>query len=298
MSLEIGQQQNQTTQPAQGQGVNSNAGSQPTNATLLGQNPTQSASMADWKSGFDSDTQALVGAKGWKGPQDMAKSYMGLEKLVGGKNIVQPKEGASEQEWNSYYEKLGRPSKSDDYKLERSKDFQFYDEKATSQYKQIAHKAGLTPKQAQIVHDEFYAYENKIYAEQKAAQQDRTQEVGQNMRKEWGAAYDQNIKMAEAAATELFKDNPELIEALHNTMGEGFYKMVYGYAKNTTDPRMVTGRDNANWAIAPDQALREIKRLQGDGEFNKKWLNNQHPEHEYAKNEMTRLNRLAYPDNK
>ena len=79
-------------------------------------------------------------------------------------------------------------------------------------------------------------------------------------------------------------------------LGEDFYNMLDDLSKVSIDPKIITGGSSNNWNLTPEEALREIKRLQGDAEFGKKWLDKNHPEHEYSKSEMTRLNRLAYPN--
>lgn len=300
MSLDNTQQPIATTQPTVNQGqVNSGiAPSQPTAPNLLSSNPNQVGGLGDWKASLDSDMQVVANSKGWKHPNEAIKSYAELEKTMGSrgtKQIFVPKEGAPESEWNAYYEKLGRPQKSDDYKFERSKDFTFYDETATAEFKQMAHKAGLTDKQAKMIHDQFYAYENKRYAEQNAKLENRTNEIETNMKKEWGAAYTDKIEKAKVVANKYFGKNPEVIDALHQVLGEEFYKMLDDLSKVSIDPKIITGGSSHNYNLTPEEALREIKRLQGDAEFGKKWLDKNHPEHEYSKSEMTRLNRLAYP---
>lgn len=295
MSLDTTQQPTQPNQPVQGQGSVAAAPTQSTNANLLTPGSNQSGNPSDWKVNLDSDMQAIAKNKGWNHPNEAIKSYAELEKKFGNvnqKQVVVPKEGASEAEWNSYYEKLGRPQKSDDYKFERSKDFQYYDETATSEFKQMAHKAGLTDKQAKMIHDQFYAYENKRYAEQNSKLENRTLEIETNLKKEWGAAYTPKIEAASIVAKKYFGGNPEVIDGLHQIMGEGLYKMLDDLAKVSIDPKITTGQESG-WARTPDQAKAEIKRLQSDPEFMKKWMTRNHPDHQAAHDEITRLHQLA-----
>ena len=295
MSLDNTQQPTQPAQINQAQAVPAAAPSQQTNTNLLSSNVSQSGGSADWKTALDSDMQAIAKNKGWNHPNEAIKSYAELEKKFGNvnqKQVIIPKDDAPEAEWNAYYQKLGRPQKSDDYKVERSKDFQFYDETATAEFKQIAHEAGLTPTQFKKIHDKFYAFENKRYAEQNAKLENRTLEIETNLKKEWGAAYTPKMEAASIVAKKYFGGNPDVIDALHQVMGEGFYKMLDDLAKVSIDPKITTGHESG-WAKTPDQARAEIKRLQSDPEFLKKWMNRSHPDHQAAHEEITRLHQLA-----
>jgi hypothetical protein len=73
-----------------------------------------------WLPKADADTSGYIQTKGWAGPEDVLTSYRNLEKMVGadraGRTVVLPA-GEDANEWGQVFDKLGRPSNADGYKL-------------------------------------------------------------------------------------------------------------------------------------------------------------------------------------
>ncbi len=240
-------------------------------------------STAEWLKSLDSDAQLLIKNKGWKSPNDLAKGYMNIEKVASSKNIVQPKDDASEAEWNAYFEKLGRPKKSDEYKFSKPENAEYYDEGLATQFRNVAHKLGLTSKQAAALHDELAVYMNNTVAEQIKVTEANTAEIEANLRQKWGAGYTDKIKQAKVVADKLFGDDQELVHALHNRMGVGFYEMLVNYANGNSDPKIKMGSSSSNgYNLTPAEAKASISKLMGDPIFVKKWIDKMHPEHDQA----------------
>jgi len=167
---------------------------------------------SDWWSGLqDEGNQSLVETKGWKDKplDEVLKAYRGLESQQG-RALVPPGEGASQDEWNAFYEKLGRPGKPEGYQFkvpESVPQEMPYDAASAEKFKAWAHKAGLTPSQAQVIHDEFLA---DTAARMSAAQQEAGKAVEDAHRaivKEWGDpetdTYKRNVELADRAARKL-----------------------------------------------------------------------------------------------
>lgn len=250
---------------------------------FVNNNSDNQNSTADWLKSLDSDAQLLIKNKGWKSPNDLAKGYMNIEKVASSKNIVQPKDDAPEAEWNAYYEKLGRPKKSDEYKFTKPENAEYYDEGLATQFRNVAHKLGLTSKQAAALHDELAVYMNNTVAEQIKVTEANTAEIEANLRQKWGAGYTDKIKQAKVVADKLFGDDQELVHALHNRMGVGFYEMLVNYANGNSDPKIKMGSSSSNgYNLTPAEAKASISKLMGDPQFVKKWMDKMHPEHDQA----------------
>lgn len=74
------------------------------------------------------------------------------------KALVPPGDDAKPEDWAAFYGKLGRPESADAYefKLPEGIPENFpYDATAAAKFKSWAHEAGATPKQAQVLHDNF-----------------------------------------------------------------------------------------------------------------------------------------------
>lgn len=112
----------------------------------------------DLVAGLAPENRTLVEAKKWGSLDDAFKSHRELETHVG-KALVPPGKDATADEWNTFYGKLGRPEKPEGYELKVARetlpeDFP-YDETLSVEFRNWAHESGLSPKQAQSLHDKF-----------------------------------------------------------------------------------------------------------------------------------------------
>jgi hypothetical protein len=122
---------------------------------------------ANWVAGLQiEDNRTLVEAKQWKSADDAIKSYRDLEAHAG-KALTVPGADATAEDWNAFYGKLGRPESPDKYELKLNteavpQDFP-YDEKSAIEFRTWAHEAGLTPQQAQSLHDKFVGQQAGVF---------------------------------------------------------------------------------------------------------------------------------------
>lgn len=112
--------------------------------------------------------------------EKLLKQHDNVQKLIGKKTIGVPDSTASAEEWNEYYNKI-RPETADKYELKKFElpdDKQHYKdifdtvntEEVDKQYKEIAHKHGLSAEQAaglyQDMNNVFLNANDTIYAQQ------------------------------------------------------------------------------------------------------------------------------------
>lgn len=127
--------------------------------------PAQSGSPvvsdSSWLSGLqDAGNREIVKAKGWdksNSPDVVITSYRELETKLG-KSIVLPGDNAPKEDWDKVHAALGKPKTPGDYafKLPSGVDANFpYDDAFATEYKNQSHEAGLSPRQAQSIHDWF-----------------------------------------------------------------------------------------------------------------------------------------------
>ena len=135
--------------------------------------------------------------------QDMdgfVKSYLHSQKLVGADKIPIPNKYATDEDWQSVYEKLGKPKSPDGYEYNLGKETKL-DDNSLKAFSAEAHKLGLLPKQAQGIikyyNDLAGASETEANNKAEAA---RT-EAEKNLRKEFGSTYNDRITAAKKLAT-------------------------------------------------------------------------------------------------
>ena len=135
--------------------------------------------------------------------QDMdgfVKSYLHSQKLVGADKIPIPNKYATDEDWQSVYEKLGKPKSPDGYEYNLPKEAKL-DDNSLKAFSAEAHKLGLLPKQAQGIikyyNDLAGASETEANNQAEAARN----EAEKNLRKEFGSTYNDRIMAAKKLAT-------------------------------------------------------------------------------------------------
>lgn len=163
-----------------------------------------------WVAGLQvEENRALVEAKQWGSPDDALKSYRELQTHAS-KALVPPGEGATAEDWSAFHAKLGRPEKPDGYEYrmpEGLSDNFAYDEALAVESRNWAHEAGLTPRQADIMHGKMVQYTDALQKQHDDAMLKAEGEAHRDLIREWGDAdtegYKRNVEMAARAARNL-----------------------------------------------------------------------------------------------
>lgn len=183
--------------------------------------------------------------KGMPNIGDLQDSYLALveDKKA---SIKVPGKDATEEEIHAYWNALGRPEKSEDYKFEET---QFPEglpksEELEKSYTQLAHALGLTNPQAEGLYKFYNDIMINAFNEQKKAKEGAQEavekaatEADEALRKEWGKDYDANKELMKRAMMQFggegfgalmdsseLGNNPTIIKAFVNIgkkMGEG-----------------------------------------------------------------------------
>lgn len=178
---------------------------------------------ADWVAGLQvEDNRTLVEAKQWKSADDAIRSYRELETDVN-KALKVPEADAPAEEWNAFYGKLGRPESADKYELKLNTEtvpegFP-YDEKSAIEFRTWAHEAGLTPAQAQTLHDKFVGYQAGSFTASREALAKAEGDTHREIVMQWGDpdtdGYKQNLEYTSRAIGQLgLKDELTRLGAL------------------------------------------------------------------------------------
>lgn len=249
----------------------------------------------DWAKGADETTTGYIQNKGWDSPMKVVDSYRNLEKLLGADKannaVIIPKHDADPKEWAAVYDKLGRPSAPDGYKvaLPENGDKTMH-EASLAKF----HELGLTKTQGEQLAN---WYNNQVAEGLKASETERAARFQQEdtaVRQEWGAAFTQNLAQAQAAARGLGLD-AATIDKLSDALGhKGTMDLLYKIGSRMGEDNFVTGDNSTAFgsAMTPAQAKAQIQSMMGDKDFVAKYLKGDGG----AKAEMARLHQFAYPD--
>jgi hypothetical protein len=217
--------------------------------------------------------------KGWKEPGEAVKSYRDLERLRGvpaDRLLTLPAALAPEAdeaartahsaERMKIYDRLGRPAKAEDYKLEFKDGGEFA--KAASTW---FHELGLNVEQAQAIGKKFNAHNEAQAAAQVAAYESKVVEQQDAVKREWGGAYEKNMSVASGVVKTFGFDKP-VVDALESALGwGGTMKLLHNIGKQIGEDRFVQGGSAHASAMTPEEAKTRIGTLKADKEWVKRY---------------------------
>lgn len=251
----------------------------------------------DWSATLGQNYEAhkpLIETKKWSDPGAVLTSYSELEKMVGRDKFAIPGKDASPEEYRKIYSALGMPSDPKGYEFQAPSDFEEYDQAfVDSWFRGAAHKAGLTPAQARTLHDDYVTQSRQAHAALAEKSNKEGTDLDQALRTKWGADYDKNINIAQAAVKQFGFSAIDLDKLEKITGSPALMEMFATIGEKMGTASIVNGSVSNN---SPQGALSEIEKLKADKEFSESYLNREHPGHEEAVRRMKALNARAFPD--
>jgi len=255
---------------------------------------TPPAAPIPWLPEVDETTAGYVQNKGWDSPAKMLDSYRNLEKLMGadkaGNTVVMPKPDATPEEMGKFYEKLGRPTAPDGYKLvpEGAQPTEFTKAAAAKM-----HELGLPQKQGEALAAWFNEQTTQTLEGQKAQTEQAYQADDVALKAEWGAAFTQKLAQAQAFVRGAGIQN-EVIDKLQQSMGHKATMQFFAdLGAKMGEADFVAGNHNEKFgnAMTPGQAKAKIDELRRDRDFVARYAKGDAT----AMAEMTRLHSFAHP---
>ena len=185
----------------------------PAEPSQAAENGSAGASEQNPFAGLSEGTRKWVETKGYKTIDDAIAGGMNAESRLGSAVNV-PAADAPQEEWDKFVSKLPedrRPIASPD-KIEFKRpegypeDVPYNDELAKAS-KPWMHEAGLSPKQAQVVHDKFVTYMAEQAKAQQAVVAEQVKTTHDALVKDWGPLdsdrFKQNLELADRALKKL-----------------------------------------------------------------------------------------------
>lgn len=217
-------------------------------------------------------------------PVEVARQYHHLEKLFGadraGKTVEIPDfEKADDAAKAAFFDRVGRPKESKEYDLSLPKEG-VIDKEFEGWARENFHKAGITSKQASVLGKAWSDFAVAQNAKQGVADQQRYADEDKALKTEWGAKYDDNIKVASAAAKS-FGVDPKAIDALQKVAGYGAaMKMFASIAEKIGEAQFISGEGaGTGGTMTPAEATAAIKAHQADKDWMASFLDKRHAKH-------------------
>lgn len=234
-----------------------------------------------WLTALPEELRADASLTPFKDVTDLAKSYISTKAMVGKKGVIPPGEKATDEEWTAFYKSLGQPD-LDKFQINTPQGQEINTELLNS-FKQVFHKSGIMPRQAQAVVDAYLQHEKARYEAITKEHADELKQELEGLQKEWGQGYPKQISLAKMAVKDL--GGPEFIDYLEET-GLG------------SDPTVIRFMAKVGALMGEDKLRGEAAGRMGQGtpsEINaniqkvmseERYTNHNHPGHKLAVQEV------------
>ena len=220
---------------------------------------------------------------------NLMKSYVNAQKLVGRDKVVLPNHKSTDDEWQNFFTKIGRPE-LDKYEIAVPKDSAI-DKDFLANFKETAHKQGLLPKQAEAV---FNFYNEKLGAKHEEIVSAQTQKIEAEhfaLKKEWGMGFDKEIDLAKRALRQFVSDDEiKLFKDAGLTGDVRFIKLMNKIGKGLKEDSF-SHESAGNFGITKQEAQIKINSMYSDA--NGAYMSKSHPNHQQALQEMLKLNEIV-----
>lgn len=251
------------------------------------------AAEGKWTDAFDSDLKDYVSQKGFQDPKAVIESYRNLEKLRGvpQDRLLKLPDQPEDKAWDDVYSKLGKPATPEGYGF-KPKDPN--NSGFTDWAKNTFHKLNLTETQGKELVKQFADFQQQGEVANQEKYTAAVQEQTGKLKKEWGAAFNQNVNRARQAYRQ-FGIPDAAVDSLEKSIGfDGVMKMFHNLGTSVGEHTFISGDGGANFhdvVLTPEQANARIKALKQDADWAGKYLKGGVKE----KAEMERLIKMANP---
>lgn len=233
----------------------------------------------------------------FKGPEDLAASYVNLEKRFGvdpARRIDLPADPNDAEGMRAVYTKLGLPENPDGYGLKLDDKATEADKTMLSDFAKTAHELGVPPAHAKGLMD-FWMGKVAAAAEAQTQSMNQAAEEGTaELKKTWGAAYDGRMREIGRLLQE--NGDQDLISAL-DASNMGRHPQLAKFLGKMMD-RMAEpggqgpGGGGGDVVLTPDQAKAARLTLEGDPVKGKALNEASHPQHKAVVAERIKLLRM------
>ena len=246
-----------------------------------------------WTERLPEDMRQHPSLKNFKTEADLAKSWINAQKIIGMDKVPVPGKNSKPEVWEEVYNRLGRPSDPDSYKLPVPENMpeELKNEAEQKEFKGVAHKLGLLPHQVAGLYD-WWTQKNLSGIEQaKEANTKSAQDAETALRQEWGMAYDQKLELGKKMIRSFARqDDLEYIEK-KGLGNDPVLIRIFAAAGKRMSEDSLSGKPPVEF-YSPEEARAKIKEL----EANPALYDKAHPEHDLIQQKRTALYKMLYPN--
>lgn len=252
-----------------------------------------------WKAELPEELRGDPTVASLKSVADGMKMLVHAQRMVGRDKVAVPSPEAPAEDWQAFYDRLGRPESAEAYDLtppDTLPEDLVLDEGLQTRFREAAHGLGLLPQQVQGLYQWYLNENGEALAGAARGQSDALRETESVLRKDWGFDYQERVEQARRGAREL--GGPELMAHLEESgLGNdpALLKALARAGQLLGEAKVDGGAQRDGFGHDGDGARREITRLQNDSGFMTAYRDRMHPEHDAAMARMRGLFEAAYP---
>lgn len=221
----------------------------------------------------------------------LAKSYVHAQRMVGQDKIAVPGKHATDDDWKQVYSKLGVPETPEGYEVKYELQEGASDQ-PVKDFVSKAHTLGLLPHQAQGILDYYSSLEQSGRDELEKNNTLSRQNAEQDLRQEFGLAYDKQLSKANNLYNKHFAEqlkDIKLQDGSNILNHPGFVKALASMSDKFSEDNIGAEQEEGG-PMTPDQAEKEINKILGDP--NGPYWNKGHPNHNAAVQEVFQLQNM------
>lgn len=226
-----------------------------------------------------------------KSAADVLQAYVNTKSLVGADTVKKlSKHATNEDKVKFLKDVMGLPSELAKYEVKAPTDATLNAE-AVEKFKEVAFKNGLLPWQFEAILGEYANYNNAEMTKIQETIAQNQKEQLDTLKKEFGQAYDQNMRIAQDTLKELAGDRYEAVVQEMTERGWGnspeLARLFVSVGKMFFTEGEIKGKAKGNFALSPEEAQAKISEIQGNLEHPYHIAG--HPNHQKAIEEVQKL---------
>jgi hypothetical protein len=234
----------------------------------------------NWKEALPEEIRQDPSLGAIKDIQNLAKSYVNAQKMVGKDKIIVPDQHATAEDWKGVFRKLGLPENVEKYNV-KAEGFQ---PEFINEFKAAAFNMNLMPNQAENLLGFYKDFSGKQLEAQAAAHKAEVEQQVAGLKQEWGTAFEKNLLIAKGAL-EQFADAETRKYIEESGLGNDvrLIKLLQSVGAKMGDDQFV-GEAKKQMGMTPADAQKRVNDVLGDKAH--PYWNKSHPNHGNAVKEV------------
>ena len=221
------------------------------------------AGEGNWNDGMPEDMRSNPNINKYKSLEEFGKGHLNVVQKVGEKGVIVPKEGASQEEIDKFYNTMGRPDKPEGYSFGEVEGLHKGIEtspEGVANLKKTLHGFGLSNAQASGLYKWYMNNISEGLTKHDASVAEGNEVSRSALKREWGKDYDNNITIANRLLTHF--GGKETVDAFGDlTTNPGALKFLANLGKKISEDSFTT-MGNVDLTIGKMDAQRRIKTIE------------------------------------